>query len=244
MLRISIFEAFHKKSKSVFFWWRRQLTESLASDVRFLILVRSADWSLSGVFAQTEAAHMSLLQACLTDAVIRSKLVRVLEQCVSPVCSEVDDHSKCHASQNDITVCKMVDCVACTPVDCVLGHWSEWSPPSCEGLAVRHRNRLQEANACGKPCNGTLVRTKRATTNLECNVKVDCKFTMWSPWTHCGAGITQRIGVGHYPLASPLLNILFVSLSVMQRNVSVNIHVSVIATEIANVITQRNFNVM
>lgn len=105
---------------------------------------------------------------------------------------QVDDHSKCHASQNDITVCKIVDCVACTPVDCVLGHWSEWSPPSCEGLAVRHRNRLQEANACGKPCNGTLVRTKRETRNLECNVKVDCKFTMWSPWTHCGAGITQR----------------------------------------------------
>jgi len=77
----------------------------------------------------------------------------------------------------------------CAPEDCALGDWTEWTPPTCEGLCKRERKILALNNACGKPCEGTLNSTRVCPADCESK---DCELTEWTAWTACASPNDQR----------------------------------------------------
>ncbi|CAE8621650.1 unnamed protein product [Polarella glacialis] len=94
---------------------------------------------------------------------------------------EGDSEMPCSGVQLYSSTCPVRPCEdQCSPEDCVLSQWSEWSAPSCTQLCERSRV-LQKQNECGgKSCDGQLVDTKRCWKN--CTAPVDCLFGDWSYW--------------------------------------------------------------
>jgi hypothetical protein len=93
--------------------------------------------------------------------------------------------SKCMGSQLKAFQCPVVeDCApACVQRDCHFAEWSDWNDPTCVGLCERQRVIAETNNECGKPCNGTLLETKRCP--VTCNDPKDCILTDWEEWSKC-----------------------------------------------------------
>ncbi|CAK0847073.1 unnamed protein product, partial [Prorocentrum cordatum] len=99
------------------------------------------------------------------------------------------EDGKCEGDQKHLDECPFVEhCTPpCKPQDCTFSTWSEWhhNPDNCTGLCERHRVVAELNNECGKPCNGTLLETKKC--DMTCEVSQDCLLSSWSHWTDCSA---------------------------------------------------------
>mmetsp|Transcript_15146 Transcript_15146/g.38941 ORF Transcript_15146/g.38941 Transcript_15146/m.38941 type:complete len:595 (-) Transcript_15146:83-1867(-) len=98
--------------------------------------------------------------------------------------------STCDGKEVRYEVCSRRRCNDCTPVDCELTEWSNWSDGDCTGLCQRERDIKTQKNECGKSCAGDFVETKRCPTNCHqappmCPENVDCEWGNWSLWSDC-----------------------------------------------------------
>eukprot|EP00397_Hematodinium_sp_SG-2012_P001621 GEMP01001625.1.p1 GENE.GEMP01001625.1~~GEMP01001625.1.p1 ORF type:complete len:660 (+),score=106.93 GEMP01001625.1:1164-3143(+) len=92
----------------------------------------------------------------------------------------------------EVLACNTVKC-GCE--ECKWGEWSVWGACTCTGLQERHRAVDSRYHACGSPCEGPKVATKRC--HPDCMGKIsDCAFSNWSDWTvctvQCGGGQKER----------------------------------------------------
>eukprot|EP00450_Noctiluca_scintillans_P033294 CAMPEP_0194550104 /NCGR_PEP_ID=MMETSP0253-20130528/95540_1 /TAXON_ID=2966 /ORGANISM="Noctiluca scintillans" /LENGTH=1755 /DNA_ID=CAMNT_0039397539 /DNA_START=38 /DNA_END=5304 /DNA_ORIENTATION=- len=103
----------------------------------------------------------------------------------------VDRKHQCHGSEVERSACPdLPPCNSCTPQDCVLGSWGDWSADhGCSGLKERHRDVATRNNECGKPCSAVLVET--AVTSLCKHTVQDCTWEDWGDWSECPWGEQQ-----------------------------------------------------
>jgi len=105
---------------------------------------------------------------------------------------EVLNAGVCDGEQTESVPCELNACPElCTPINCVLHDWNDWSASDCTGLCTRHRGTMQANNECGVPCEGALTETKECPTT--CHKKpVTCAFGPWTTWGSCVAGQQQN----------------------------------------------------
>eukprot|EP00397_Hematodinium_sp_SG-2012_P003707 GEMP01003715.1.p1 GENE.GEMP01003715.1~~GEMP01003715.1.p1 ORF type:complete len:1022 (+),score=243.68 GEMP01003715.1:188-3253(+) len=102
---------------------------------------------------------------------------------------------QCCGGQEEFAKCDAGSCGIMGCIDCGWNDWSDWGPASCEGLCERHRTIAAASNACGTPCQGSRIETKRCTP--ECYEHPEnCEFGEWRDWTicdsKCGGGQQYR----------------------------------------------------
>ncbi|CAK0903925.1 unnamed protein product, partial [Prorocentrum cordatum] len=98
---------------------------------------------------------------------------------------------ECTGSLIDLDECKgNPDCEStCSPQHCILGDWSEWSEPGCDGICTRSRDIATQNNQCGRPCEGTLTETRPCDSTCQSR---DCVLSEWSGWGECPSGVGQK----------------------------------------------------
>lgn len=98
----------------------------------------------------------------------------------------------CGGAESNFSACPFKSCTeACSPVDCLMGDWSDWNAPSCVQLCQRQRSILQVGACDGLPCEGPLSNTKQC--HLTCDVPTPCALGTWGPWSACAAGDAQKV---------------------------------------------------
>ena len=76
------------------------------------------------------------------------------------------------------------------PIDCVVGHWSPWTPcsQSCgTGLKSRTRSIIKQSVFGGKKCSAREADYKEVTTCVINNCAVNGEWSKWSRWSYCDA---------------------------------------------------------
>eukprot|EP00927_Polykrikos_kofoidii_P009143 TRINITY_DN13795_c0_g1_i1.p1 TRINITY_DN13795_c0_g1~~TRINITY_DN13795_c0_g1_i1.p1 ORF type:complete len:1545 (-),score=151.55 TRINITY_DN13795_c0_g1_i1:291-4925(-) len=99
----------------------------------------------------------------------------------------------CYGYNEEIGECAgQPACETCEPSDCLFGEWNDWMVEGgCSNLAISHRRLERINNECGKPCQGTLIRSKVSISD-ECRSDlVPCEFVEWSQWSKCTPLATQ-----------------------------------------------------
>mmetsp|Transcript_90310 Transcript_90310/g.173121 ORF Transcript_90310/g.173121 Transcript_90310/m.173121 type:complete len:1602 (-) Transcript_90310:132-4937(-) len=94
--------------------------------------------------------------------------------------------STCSGVEQEYERCYNPPCGICTPVDCELSTWSQWSSyGGCTNLCVRERFVSVSGNYCGKRCGGAMSETKVGCLGPTCGQKQDCVFGDWGGWRGC-----------------------------------------------------------
>lgn len=93
----------------------------------------------------------------------------------------------CEGSLVDAKECSRPEGCLVVEQDCVLGLWSEWGDCGKHVTCQKDRKRevLKKAANGGWPCKGELTET--AACGDQCNVAVDCEFSVWMQWSGCTA---------------------------------------------------------
>jgi len=127
---------------------------------------------------------------CGVGIQFRKRLLAVTDQKPDNPVSSASTEKECEGELIDIHECpSLPQCDPCTPQDCSLGDWSDWSDPLCEGICTRSRTVATPSNDCGEPCHGSLNGTKPC--EADCHSK-DCKLGDWSGWTTCSSELAQK----------------------------------------------------
>eukprot|EP00746_Dinoflagellata_sp_MGD_P149407 gnl/MRDRNA2_/MRDRNA2_81439_c0_seq1.p1 gnl/MRDRNA2_/MRDRNA2_81439_c0~~gnl/MRDRNA2_/MRDRNA2_81439_c0_seq1.p1 ORF type:complete len:3654 (+),score=523.54 gnl/MRDRNA2_/MRDRNA2_81439_c0_seq1:90-11051(+) len=110
----------------------------------------------------------------------------------------------CSSTQTEVAPVELEPCGSCTPVDCKFDEWGPWSACSQGGLRQHMRIIARYPDCGGKPCEGDEREvepcggTSVSVTEGQM-VKVDCEYSMWSPWSgctvSCGEGKKNRVRV-------------------------------------------------
>jgi len=90
--------------------------------------------------------------------------------------------------KEEIEPCNTQKCQNEGCIDGKFGQWTEWGMCSATcggGVSFRHRQIVEEANACGKEPEGKDRETRFCNTEVDCEPPVDCLFASWSLWTEC-----------------------------------------------------------
>eukprot|EP00928_Gymnodinium_smaydae_P069780 TRINITY_DN5349_c0_g2_i3.p1 TRINITY_DN5349_c0_g2~~TRINITY_DN5349_c0_g2_i3.p1 ORF type:complete len:1367 (-),score=250.09 TRINITY_DN5349_c0_g2_i3:104-4204(-) len=88
----------------------------------------------------------------------------------------------CVGTQIYAEACPYVSCeIPCTPLDCQLSEWGEWTHDGQNGLCHRVREVLRDRSCGGKFCEGSLVDSKSCP--LDNNEVQDCILREWSQWS-------------------------------------------------------------
>ncbi|CAJ1458069.1 unnamed protein product, partial [Effrenium voratum] len=132
----------------------------------------------------------SCTKTCGVGIHFRKRMLSMTDKEPSHPLAVASSEKDCSGEMVDIQQCPTLpQCDACTPKDCVLGDWSDWSSPLCEGICTRSRQVLTPNNECGKPCEGTLNSTKPC--NADCH-REDCELGEWSVWTACASALDNK----------------------------------------------------
>lgn len=106
--------------------------------------------------------------------------------------SLAETKEECKGDKTEKADCDAGPCGPCTPQDCVLGAWMDWSSPTCEGICKRTRVISTRANECGKPCTGSLNTTKACISEVAVCEKKDCELSSWTEWSKCASSLAQK----------------------------------------------------
>lgn len=137
--------------------------------------------------------HWSTWSGCSTECGsatrMRQRALALQDDKTDDTLFQVDPHdggATCAGSQVDLEQCYPIKpCIPdCEPVDCEFGDWADWNDPTCTGIGLCERQRSVKVmnNECGRPCNGTLLDTKRC---LCMDERRDCEFSDWEDWSKC-----------------------------------------------------------
>lgn len=132
--------------------------------------------------------------ACTEDCGVgihfRKRLLTMTDTQPANPLAVASSEKDCAGELVDIEQCPdLPECESCVPQDCVLGEWSEWSSPRCEGICTRSRGVATPSNECGKPCEGSLNGTKPC--HADCHSE-DCQLGTWTAWTGCNSLLDNK----------------------------------------------------
>jgi len=91
----------------------------------------------------------------------------------------------CKAGVRETKKCNVQKCE--TPIDCVVGEWSEWNECTATcggGQQNRERHVKTLAVGDGKPCTKALSEIQGCAPEV-CHKNVDCVWGAWSEWSAC-----------------------------------------------------------
>eukprot|EP00930_Biecheleria_cincta_P001405 TRINITY_DN102545_c0_g1_i1.p1 TRINITY_DN102545_c0_g1~~TRINITY_DN102545_c0_g1_i1.p1 ORF type:complete len:1712 (-),score=248.63 TRINITY_DN102545_c0_g1_i1:118-5253(-) len=130
------------------------------------------------------------LTTCGVGIRIRKKKTVMTKEEPEHYLSRAASEKECDGEVLDVKECPdLPACDACTPQDCELSDWTDWSQPQCEGFCTRSRKVAKPHNKCGRPCEGSLNGTKPCTSDCQ---RKDCKLGAWTPWTNCSSNLGQK----------------------------------------------------
>merc|ERR1712048_1495213 len=118
----------------------------------------------------------------------------------------------CEGTLGEAQGCNRAPCEAtCTPVDCTLGDWGEWSAcDKCGGQQKRFRHVILEAQCGGTPCK-PLAAEETTNCTRKCHEPVYCMWGDWTQWGACSAtcGSGEKSRTRHLTLTSdPTIRVL------------------------------------